>query len=290
MTKKWIGINLLLLVIAAAAGWQLYDSVNRFSAENDLSKIQPDESLSQKAAQDTILPAPLKPGFYNPSAFAVIPEKNLFSESRKKADAENAPVATGTMPAAQKPLLVGVILSEEQKVASLREPQGRGRSSQTLLKRVGDIYEGYKITEIERDHIVLDNGSQKETVYLKDSSQPAQRTGTTVISTRVIPIGGGGAIAGIVPVSVVSGRTGPSRTVPTPATARPADSGEESAVRNNITAVPVAVPGAQPSSPAPASNVQQPAAQTPAASPAGATTRGSRVVRSPWGEIVRPNP
>ena len=59
MTKKWIAINLLLLLIAAIAGRQLYVSVHEFDAENDLSKIQPDRSLNQKIAQETTLPPPL---------------------------------------------------------------------------------------------------------------------------------------------------------------------------------------------------------------------------------------
>ena len=146
MTKKWIAINLLLLLIAAIAGRQLYVSVHEFDAENDLSKIQPDRSLNQKIAQETTLPPPLANRRYNTSDFAIIPEKNLFLDSRTMEGSTDNPVAAGTMPASQKPTLVGVILSESQKIASLLEPRGRGRTSEVQLKRIGDEYAGYTVT------------------------------------------------------------------------------------------------------------------------------------------------
>ena len=119
MIKKWIAINLLLLLIAAIAGRQLYVSIQEFKAENDLSEIQPDRSLSQRTAQENILPPPLTDMRYNASEFAVIAEKSLFSESRTREDSGDTPSPAGTMSAAQKPLLVGVILTEDRKMASL---------------------------------------------------------------------------------------------------------------------------------------------------------------------------
>ena len=41
MTKKWIAINVLLLAVTGLLARQLYLSVLRFDAENDLSRIQP---------------------------------------------------------------------------------------------------------------------------------------------------------------------------------------------------------------------------------------------------------
>jgi hypothetical protein len=293
MTKKWIAINLLLLLIAAIAGRQLYVSVQEFDAENDLSKIEPDRSLTQKIAQETILPPPLTNRRYSAPDFAIIPEKNLFLDSRTMEGSPESPVATGTMPASQKPTLVGVIMSEDQKMAFLLEPRGRGRNSEVQLKRIGDEYAGYTVTDIESDHIVLDNDSQKEIITLDDSAQTARRGRTNAVPTRVISIGGG-ATTGNMPVSIVAGGAGTPQ-IPPASTARTANPKTNNTVRNNVIAVSGIQPGGQQASSTAQGNNQQqgntttPTSQTPVPTP-GAVQRNPRTVRTPWGDIIRPDP
>ena len=84
MTKKWIAINLLLLGIAGLLGWQLRLSIRQFNAGNDPAKLQPARDIKQKLAQDKIQIQPAPAKTYLPAEFAVIPEKNIFSESRAK--------------------------------------------------------------------------------------------------------------------------------------------------------------------------------------------------------------
>jgi hypothetical protein len=290
MTKKWIGINVLLLVIAAFAAWQLKESVQQQQKNNDLSKIQPAGSLSQKTAQETILPPPPMPENYNQLEFALIPEKNLFSESRTNEGSGDSPTVTGTMPDAQKPILVGVILAENQRVASIREPLRRGSSSQVQMKQIGDTYGGYTVTEIESDHIVLENGSQREMIYLNDSSQPASRAKTSVVSTRVIPIGGGTGAANT-QTYVVLDRSGASRTVQMPVTSRAANAGATSGATGTQGDIIVVTPAGQPDAQQPTAgtiptNYQQPATVLPATNPA-AVQRGTRVIRTPIGDVIR---
>ena len=294
MTKKWIGINLLLLILAGISGRQLYVSVQEFKAENDLSKIQPDRSLSQKIAQETILPPPPADIRYNATDFAVIPEKNIFLESRTRGGSSDATVPTGTMPASQKPTLVGIIITESQKIASLLEPRGRGRNTGVQFKRIGDEYEGYTITDIASDHIVLDNGSQKEIITLEESTQSARRGRTNFIPTRVVSIGGG-ATTGNMPVSIVSRGTGTPPTTPV-SSARTVNPRTTGNVRDN--AVPVAgiLPGgSQQAEPNPQENeqqqedIQRPTSQPPVSTP-GRAQRDPRVIRTPFGDILRPDP
>jgi len=277
---------LLLFVIAAFAAWQLKQSVQQQEKNNDLSKIQPAGFLSQKTAQETRLPPPPMPENYNPLEFALIPEKNLFSESRTNEGSGDSPTVTGTMPDAQKPILVGVILAENQKVASIREPLRRGSSGQVQMKQIGDTYEGYTVTEIESDHIVLDNGNQREMIYLNDSSQPASRAKTSVVSTRVIPIGGGTSAANT-QTYVVLDRSGASRTVQLPATSLAANAGATTAQGDIIVVTPTGQPGAQqPTADTTQGNTPQPITQVPATNPA-AIQRGTRVIRTPIGDVIR---
>ncbi|MBN2242517.1 MAG: hypothetical protein JW793_07490 [Acidobacteria bacterium] len=292
MTTKWIAVNLLLLLIAVIAGRQLYVSVEEFKAENDLSKIQPDPSLNQRIAQETILPPPLADSRTNASDFAVIPEKNLFLESRTREDSGESPLASGTMPASQKPVLVGVVLSEDQKIASLLEPQARGQKSEVLIKKIGDTYEGYTVTAIEPDHIVLDNGSQREIITLGDGSQAARKGRTNVVPTRVVSIGGGAATGNIQVERVAGGTAAPQTPQAPPARTVNPGGGD---TRTNMIAVSGIQPGGQQTTPAPTGNLQQQEnTQTPRTQPAvptpGAAQRIPRVIRSPFGDIVRPDP
>lgn len=292
MTKKWIAINLLMILIAAITGRQLYVSVKEFKAENDLSEIQPDRSLSQKVAQETILPPPIANPRYRESDFSLIPEKNLFSESRMREDSTDAPVASGTMPASQKPILVGIILAEDQKIASILDPRNRGRNSEVLLKRIGDEYAGYTVTVIESDHIVLESGGRKEIVTLDDGPQTARTTRASAGLPRVFSIGGG-TTAGNIQFNP-AGRTGAPQTSPA-AAARTVVPQANNNIRNNVVAASgILPPAGQQAEPPPGENTQQEYTQTPKSRPPASTSdrtpRDPRVVRTPFGDIIRPDP
>jgi hypothetical protein len=197
MTKKWIAITLLLFVTAGLLGWWLDDSVRRFNAENDLSKIQPVRDIKQTIAQDKSLPRPALSVNRTPAEFAAVPENNVFSESRTREGMTDGDAALEPPPLTQKPILVGVSIIDKQKRASIIDPtnpaQGRNRRSQT--KQIGDVYRGYTITEITPNHIVLESGTRKEIIPLHEGSKRQQGGKTPILSTRVVSIGGG-AVAG----------------------------------------------------------------------------------------------
>jgi len=146
MTKKWIAITLLLFVATGLLGWQLYVSVLRFNAENDLSRIRPVRDIKQKIAQDKPLPRSAPSVARTPAEFAVVPENNVFSESRTREEKTDGAASLEPPPLTQKPILVGVSIVDNQKRASIIDPsnpaQGRNRRSQT--KRIGDVYRGYQ--------------------------------------------------------------------------------------------------------------------------------------------------
>ena len=142
---------------------------------------------------------------------------------------------------------------------------------------------------------MLDNGRQKEIITLDDSAQTARRGRTNVVPTRVISIGGG-ATTGNIPVTVVAGGTGVSQTPPA-STARTASPRTNTTVRNNVITVPGIQAGGQQVNSTPQGNNQQqgntntvsPTTQTPVPTP-GAVQRNPRAVRTPWGDIIRPDP
>jgi len=276
MTKKWIAITVLLLVTAVLLGRQLHTSVLRFYAENDLSKLQPAPDLKQKAVQETPQPPPEPPKKLNPSEFAVIPENNVFSESRAKEEKVEIAAPPETPPLAQKPILVGVTIVDNVKKASIIDPAGspQDRNRRAQIKRIGDSYHGYIITDITMNNIVLESGTRREVIPLHEGTKRTQSGKTAILSTRVVTIGGGSS--GGTPVSVAAGSSVRTSTTPI------------GSAKTGTTATGTATVSVQP----PAAASETPAAAARPAQPRGSTaetdSQGRRVIQTPFGTITRP--
>jgi hypothetical protein len=279
MTKKWIAITLLLLVVTGWLAWRLNIYIHQFKSENDLAKIQPVKDIKQKMVQEKTLPKLAPPKIYNTSEFTLIPDNNLFTDTRTKEDkVESAPPEPP--PLAQKPILVGVSIADNSPRASIIDPTspGSGQNRRAQVRRVGDVYHGYTITEIAADHIVLESGTRKEIIPLHEGSKRAQGGKTPIMSTRVVSFGGSG-ISGGTPVNIASGSPGSGRTVVSPV-GSPATTNVNQTVVNSTAAatqqrnVPAATPTTTP----------QP---QPTAPGVRTDAQGRRVVRTPFGDILQ---
>jgi hypothetical protein len=257
MTKKWIAINLLLLAVTGLLGWRLHNSVLQFHAANDLSKIQPVKDIKQKMPQEPVILKPAPNKTYNPAEFAVIADKNIFSDTRSKEQKAEAVAPPEPPPLAQKPILVGITISGDQQLASIIDPASPPPNRRAQIKRIGDSYSGYVITEITMDRIVLQNGTRREIIPLHEGTKRSQPGKTPVLATRVFSFGGGAATGGT-SAAVVSG---PASSTPV----RPATS------VGSVT--PVSSPAPKP---APAAVAPQP--QTPPR---------TRVIKTPFGDVIR---
>jgi hypothetical protein len=281
MTKKWIAINLLLLTMAALLGWRLRLSIVQFGAENNLSKIQPAADLKKTMLQEKLVLKPIPVRNYNPAEFAVIPEKNLFTDSRSKEEKVENLVPPEPPPLAQKPILIGVTITDKERTASIIDPAAqpspneRGRRGQ--FKKIGDVYQGYTITEILPDRIVLESGTRKEVIPLREGSKRPQGGKTPILSTRIVPFGAGGASGGTI-VNVAGSTPGaaPQRTAVAPI-GSPAGSQPATVIQT--------APPARSTAGQPAAQQAQPAAQP---SPAGDYSGPTRIIKTPFGDIVRP--
>ena len=271
MTKKWIAINLLLLAIAALLGWQLRESILQFKAENDLAKVQPTRDIKTKLAPEPSLPKVAPAKSYTPAEFALIPEKNIFSETRSRDDKVEPTAPPEPPPLVQRPVLVGVVITETQRTASIIDPTApqvpnpRTRAGQ--IKRIGDVYQGYTITEISPERIVLESGTRREVIPLREGTKRTGTGKTPILSTRVAPIGPGGSVGGT-PI-VIAGGAGAA------------------AGRNPVTSIGAPATPAGSASKAPAQTTPA-AASAPPAQTAPQTTAPSNLIRTPFGDIVRP--
>jgi hypothetical protein len=291
MNKKWIAINLVLLSVAVLLAWQLHISIDRFNAENGLSNLRPTQDVKQKIALDKALPEVQARPVYNAAEFGVIADQNVFSESRTREEkTEVAPVAAAVPELAIKPVLVGVTLFGNQRLAAIIDPTVQGTARRAQTKRVGDVFQGYTITDITERQMVLEAGGRREIIPLHDGSKRQGQQGgkTPILATRVVSIGKGSAgtssaTGSPAATSVIApaGRPSPASSIPaqsvTGSSGAPGTAGSAAGIRilPGRQATPVA-----PTPQAPATGTQAPGVSPPA---------GSRVIRTPFGDIVRPD-
>jgi hypothetical protein len=287
MKKKWIAINLLLLFMTGLLAWHLNHSIQRFQQSHRLSQIRPARNLKQRAAQDKVLPESTNASILNAAEFSIIPERNIFSESRSKEDKTDVSVITEAPPLTQKPILTGITISENQKLASIIDPTSppQNQRSRSQTKRIGDVYQGYTITNIAADYIVLESGTRREIIPLHEGVKRPQGGKTPILSTRVVAFGGGAGIAsGAGAPIVISGsptavrapiQQGLPVNVPAPVPVNqpsgnrgtPAGRGTPAPTRQNSPVAPIASPQSQP-----------------------APNSGNVPIRTPFGDMNRPNP
>jgi hypothetical protein len=277
--KKWIAINLLLLATAVLLGMQLRKSILQFGTENSLTKIQPTGDLKGKLLQEKLPAGMSPPKIYNPAEFSIISDKNLFSDSRSKEEKVDNTAPPETPPLAQKPILVGITITEAERKASIidvtapADQQNRRES----IRKIGDVYQGYTITEIAPDRIILESGTRKEVIPLREGTKRGSGGKTPIISTRVVPFGAGGTTGGAtVSVSTSSSPGAPPVVTPARTVVSPVGTTTQTspAQRGGVTqaAAPARVT-------LPAESVQEGQPATPPA---------TRVIRTPFGDIVRP--
>lgn len=278
MNKKWIAVSLLLLAIAAVLAWQLRESVRQFRRENDLSRIRAART-NRKPAQAKPEPAVDQARSYDPSEFMVIPENNIFSETRGRQDEAANALPAEPPPLAQKPILVGVMIMDAQRRASIIDPGLPQERRRAQIRTIGDVYRGYTITDITPEQIVLESGSRREIIPLHEGSKKNQAGKTAILSTRVVPIGAG-SITATTGSSIVTGSAPPVRTG---AAAPGAGTGGRSSGIQPVGGMR-GVPSAKTPTPTPT----PPATQPPPNTGPGSGPQGSRVIKTPFGDIIRP--
>jgi len=280
MSKKWVVLNAGLLLVAALLSWHLRESIADFNTQNDVARIQPGRDL-RRGAPDAPLPAPKPHSRYDPAEFQVIANQNLFSETRAKEEKTEVVAVQEIPPMTVRPVLVGITAVGSQRMALIVDPSAPPGRRKMGTKRLGDTYQGYTITDITENRMVLESANRREVIPLFDGSKrPAQGGKTPVAATRVVAFsvgqaGGGGA-------AVIQ-------------TQRPAASIQTSARQVAAQQTQAAASSAQA---APQSGIVRSTPQgrqVPGASQ-GATwnqtvdDQGRTVIRTPFGDIVRDRP
>jgi hypothetical protein len=190
MTKKWIAINLILLAAVSVLGWQLYQSVKRFKAQNSIASLTRPQAV-KNAAETTMPPAePVRK--FSDAEYAVIPTNDLFVEARKKDAVVEAPAPVEVARKLNNPpTLVGIAIAGTQRRAMIVDPTGSGpagaRKTQTL--KIGDDYQGFAVTAITDNGMVLEAGASREVIPLFAPGKVPQQGKTPILPTQTVNFG-----------------------------------------------------------------------------------------------------
>jgi hypothetical protein len=251
MEKKRMFINVLLLVMAVLMGWYVRGMILRYNSQANMTEA----SKPGKVVPDGGMPLPNPPNAWDSKKYSIIADKTLFSENRTNApELIPAPPAPPPEipPLAQKPILVGTAISENMQTAWIIDPAGNPKAApagaqntgrRAQIKKVGDTYQGYAITSIADDTIVLANGPRTEIIPLYEGSKQAKGGKTAIQATRVVSFGGktaggmggtpaaGSSISGLVAVAPINQPIQGERSLSTPTMTAPI--AQQAAVRSS---------------------------------------------------------
>jgi hypothetical protein len=221
MTKKWIGINLVLLMATVLLGRQLYVAAQLFKQQNNPTNIARGQP-AKKGGAEAGLPPPQPVSKVNEAEFAIIPGANVFTEARKPEEKEQAPAPEPVRRLDNPPVLVGIMAVGNRRLAMISDPAagnapGGGRRTQTM--RVGDNYRGFVVTSITDNTMVLEAGASREIIPLFAVGKTPAQGKTPPMAVRVVNFGSGqtGSAAPVASSASASpGRTTPIQS-PTPA-------------------------------------------------------------------------
>ena len=209
MAKKWIALNILLLVVAVGLARELY---YQFEAENDSDKIESVSVERQEAAKaasgvsaDTLMRKPTGSNI----DYSIISGRTLFSDLRGGEEIAPPVVPPKITPLNPKPVLVGTSMIDGRYTASVISPPAAGQARAGQLApeiwSVGQEFRGYTVASISADQMVMENSGVSEIIPINRTArrqQPTARPATT--APRVVSIGPGGGASGAVTVTTAS--------------------------------------------------------------------------------------
>lgn len=169
-------LNVLLAVAVMLAGTGIVFPLARMDYRYRLPRIaQHAVPAEERPVEDT--PAPL------PTDYAVVGEMNLFHPERITPIDKKAELPKPEL------ILYGTIVDDKQQVAFIEDKKapvtspGRGKR-QTIVKK-GSVINGFTVTEIARDRIVLVRGEERMSVGLMDGEK--RKDGTERDKKKSLP-------------------------------------------------------------------------------------------------------
>ena len=156
MSKRLLAVNLLLAAVAVLSAVKLSHVL---SAPRSIPPPAAPPALQASVTPGTE-PAPSRPSL---AAYGVVATRNLFNPNRSEAVAALAP-----LPPAARPVLHGVVINGETRLAYLEDPT----TKRVFGYKTGDTVAGGQLERIEEDRVVIKRPEGLLEVKLKDPSKP----------------------------------------------------------------------------------------------------------------------
>jgi hypothetical protein len=296
MTKKWIAISLVLFAIAGLLGRYVLKSIHDFRKTIAVEGANTPRDGKKPTPTDNVIVPPDEHKTVTPEEFVVIVDKLVFAENRS-----NIPPAPPVdpkilppeiPPLAQKPILVGTAIYDTYQLAMIVDPGGAPGgapgaapggvpgaapvvSRRAQIKKIGDTYQGYTLTKITAESIVLSSGSRTEIIPLHEGSKRAKGGKTPIQPIRLVSFGGvmGGGATGAAASS--AGGRNPAQAAVNPANPQPNPGG--SGVPGGSGG-----PGGRGAMPQP--DVTQPSRSGQPFNVVGTTPTGGTIIQTPFGQ------
>lgn len=219
MRRKLLLLNAVLLLVAVTLGSMVREEWLNYRRANNAAGIRVEAGETTARSTPLFVPeAPPQAGNYNP-----IFERNLFSPNRTEFEPAEAAAETSTAPPMPgMPLLTGVTVIGERKLAFIQEPRVGAQPLNRTVQAGDTIMNFGKITEIRSDALVFTWGGSTHVVEMLSNdagrarAAVAARLQTTVISigagrkgaSAAVPAAAGTLPAGVAPI--VGGGGGPA--------------------------------------------------------------------------------
>ena len=212
--RQIVGLNFLILAGIFGLTWGVTSAWKIFEKNHNFN--DPDSTLLRRIASSLEDQAEEEPKFQvqpveNPQSiadFMVIPEKNLFAEDRQpglletsESDGEEQPPVWSA-----RPILRGVSQSGGRRQGLLTVFEAKPGQGQMRRVRLGDLVQGYAVSEITNSLVKLEWRDRVEIIDMKDVPPQAATVlaGASASAVTVITVGAPPPKAG---ETVVSTRT-----------------------------------------------------------------------------------
>jgi hypothetical protein len=146
-TGGMVAVSALSVLLAAVVADELYAPATGQEVHNPPSRTAPPQSLADPSTSSFILP-PL-------ASFSTITDRPLFSQSRRPPAAQQSTISLGT---ASSFVLAGVIITHGSREVMIQH----GKPPTIAHLQQGQTIEGWTVTAIDEDRVILDSG---ETQY-----------------------------------------------------------------------------------------------------------------------------
>ena len=189
MGRKLVLLNTLMLVATLVLARNLVTSWEEFAgSQPPLRAAGPAVTFEEARSPEN--PEPI-------SFFLDIAAANLFKENRGQDHAEGFDSeAEGPPELDPEPILTSVITFGDQKTAVLSFPKSRRSrgSAEEIKVRLGDDVQGYAVTEIEDDRIVLSWHDHRHEIFIEPPEAKARKKAAQAgAGPNIIVVGSAGA-------------------------------------------------------------------------------------------------